>query len=143
MAYVNPDEDDFKEYFVRDFPYGSADTQVMDSDITRALGVAAFNFNSALYSSQTEYTLGFLLLTAHYLVTNLRNSSQGIAGNYSFLEASKSVGPIAQSFSIPQRVLDDPQLAMLAKTTYGAEFLQLILPRLIGQIFSVCGGTNP
>lgn len=143
MAYTNPSVTDFKTYFFRDFPYGSTMSTVQDQDITNALADASYNLNSGLFGSQAKYTAGYLLLAAHYLVTNLRASSQGVAGNYSWLEASKSVGSVSQAFSIPERILANPEFAMLSKTSYGAKYLLMVLPLLSGQIFTVCGGTQP
>lgn len=143
MAYIRPSVTDFKAYFTRDFPYGSTSSTVMDSDIIKAMGEADFNFNEGLFSSQENFNIGYLLLTAHYLVIDLRNSSQGIAGQFEWLASSKSVGSVSEGFSIPQRILDNPTLALLTKTNYGAKFLALVLPLLTGQIFISCGGTTP
>lgn len=141
--YLNPTVDDFKAYFTRDFPFGTTTEQVMDSDITKAISMAAVNFNPALFGTQANYTLCFLLLTAHFLIMNLRASSQGISGQYSWLENSKSVGSVSQGLSIPDRIMANPYFAMLTKTTYGAEFLFLILPQLTGQMFIAYGSTRP
>jgi hypothetical protein len=114
----------------------------MDQDITNALADAAASINDELFVSQEAYTSGYLNLAAHFLVMSLRASSQGIAGSYSFLEASKSVGSVSQSVSIPQQILDHPVLSMLAKTNYGAKYLALVLPYLAGRVFTVCGATS-
>ncbi len=144
MAYTFPTVADFKNYFVRDFPYGAdPTTSILDSDITKAMGESKFNFVARFFSSQENFNIGFYYLTAHYLVIDLRASSQGIAGQFSWNESSKSVGSVSQSFSIPQRILDDPNFAWLTKTNYGAKYLMLIFPQLAGQMFSVCGRTNP
>lgn len=143
MAYTQPTVADFKAYYDRDFPFGTTLAEVRDADITKALALAAINFNTAFFADQATYSIGFLYLTAHYLVTNLRNSSQGIAGQYSWLQTGKSVGNVSENFQIPQRILDNPEFAMYSKTTYGAEYLMLILPQLAGNMFVVCGGTRP
>lgn len=144
LSYEAPSVDDFKEYFERDFPYGdNIATSVTDNDIEKAFGQTDFNINPNFFASQAQYNIGYLLLAAHYLVTDLTMSSQGLNGSYSFLEQSKSVGSVSQGFAIPQRILDDPYMAMLAKTNYGAKYLQLLLPQLTGQMFSVCGSTRP
>lgn len=139
---TNPTATEFKAHFTRDFPYGSTDDTVMDADITKAIAEADVNFNSALWPTQGVYTLAFLYLAAHYLVMDLRASSQGISGNYSWMTASKGAGGVNESFTIPQRVLDNPYFAMLSKTNYGAKYLSLALPQLAGQVFSVCGRTQ-
>ena len=139
----NPTVTEFKTYFFRDFPYGSTLDTVTDQDISNALQDAAINFNSDFWADQNAYTTGFLLLSAHMMVMALRASTQGIAGQYNWLDASKSVGSVSESFSIPQRILDNPEFAMLTKTTYGAKFLFLVLPQLCGNIFVSFGRTLP
>jgi len=144
VAYNNPTVTEFKEYYYRDFPYGvDPDTSVLDQDIAKAYGQTNVNINQALFSSQDDYTIGYLLLAAHFLVVDLRMSSQGISGAYSWIQTSKSAGSVSSGFQIPQRILDNPEFAMLTQTNYGAKYLQLLLPRLTGQMYSVQGSTRP
>jgi len=144
VAYSNPTVADFKAYFFRDFPYGTdVETQVLDADIAKAMQQTNINFNPGFFGDQSSYNVGYLNLTAHYMVMNLRASSQGINGQYSFLDQSKSVGSVSEAYAIPQRILDNPELSMFTKTNYGAMYLSLILPQLTGQVFSVHGGTHP
>lgn len=144
MAYVNPTVSDFKAYFTRDFPYGADPAEkVTDHDIEKAIGQTDVNINSALFSGQASYSIGYLLLTAHYLVVDLRMSSQGLNGQYAFLEQSKSVGSVSQSFAIPEWVNQNPYAAMLTKTNYGAKYLELILPAIAGAVYATPGATLP
>ena len=144
MAYTDPSVADFKARFVRDFPYGTdTATTVTDTDIANAYAMTNVNINSDLWDDQASYTLGYLLLSAHYLVMNIQASSQGIAGQFNFLQQSKGVGSVSESFAIPQRVLDNPVFSLLAKTAYGAQYLQLLLPRLVGMAFTVVERTKP
>lgn len=144
MAFVNPSVADFKTYFFRDFPYGTdVETQVVDQDITKSFVMVNINMASGLFGDQASYNVGYLLLSAHYLVMNLRASSQGINGQYNFLQQGKSAGSVSENFAIPQRILDNPDFAMLSKTNYGAQFIQIVLPQLTGQIFNVFGSTRP
>lgn len=144
MAYQNPQISDFKLQFQRDFPFGiDMQSDVLDSDIANAFNFTNFNINQGLFSTQGNYSLGYLLLSAHYLVLNLRSSSQGINGQYSFLEQSKSVGSVSVNYAIPDRVNSNPYWAMLCKTNYGAEYLQLILPQLAGPMFNAFGTVLP
>lgn len=101
------------------------------------------NFNADLWPDQPTYSLGYNLLTAHYLVLNIRQSSQGLSGQYNFTQVGKSAGSVSETFSIPPRILDNPVFAMLAKTNYGAQYLQLLLPQLSGQMFNAYGDTLP
>lgn len=142
MAYSNPSEADFESFFTRDFPFGDdPNNNVLPSDVTRAFCFTNSDINPALFSSQSNYTLGYLLLSAHYLVTNLRRSSQGINGQYNFLQASKGAGSVNEAFSIPQRILDNPYWSMLTKTNYGAQYYFLVAPQLT-QIYTVAGTTR-
>jgi len=133
---------DFKSYFKRDFPFGDTESTVGDDDIQKALDEASVNLNPVFFTTQKAYTIGYLSLTAHFLVMNFRASSQGISGTFQWLEASKGVGSVNQSFSIPQYILDHPVLSLLSKTTYGTKYLSMILGQLAGQMFSVCGATK-
>lgn len=142
MGFTNPAVQDFKNFFTRDFPYGTdPNVAILDDDIAKAFTFANPNINPALFGDQGSYTTAYLLLSAHYLVMNIRSSSQGISGQFSFLQQSKSVASVAESFAIPQRILDNPALAIFCKTNYGAQYVQFILPQLTGQIFNVCGAT--
>lgn len=144
MAYNNPTIAEFKAYWFRDFPYGSDPaTSVLDADIVKAFGQTNVNLNQNLFSSQEDYTIGYMLLAAHFLVIDLRMASQGIAGAYSWVTTSKSVGSVSEAFQIPERIMNNPEFAMLAQTNYGAKYLQLLLPRLTGQMWNAYGSTRP
>lgn len=144
MAFTNPSVADFKSWFVRDFPYGvDPTTSILDQDIANAFVYTNINFNPDLWADQGSYNLGYLLLSAHYLVMNIRQSSQGISGQFNFLQQGKGVGQVNETFSVPQRILDNPEFAMLCKTNYGAQYVLLLLPQLAGQVYTVCGGTRP
>jgi hypothetical protein len=144
MAFSNPSVADFKARFVRDFPYGTDPSiAILDDDIALAFQMTNINFNPCFWADQGSYTQGYLLLSAHYLVMNIRTSSQGLNGQFNFTQQSKSVGSVAEAFGIPQRILDNPDWAMLCKTNYGAMYLQLILPQMAGQMFGVFEMTKP
>lgn len=144
MPYNNPLITDFKSYFTRDFPYGTdPNTSVLDADIGKAYGQVNFAINPGLFSNQANYTLGYLWLAAHWLVTDLRASSQGISGQYSWLQTNKAVGSVSEGLQVPDRILANPLFAMYSKTNYGAKYLQLLLPGLTGQIIIAYGHTKP
>jgi hypothetical protein len=142
--YTDPTVSDFKTYFTRDFPFGTDPNEnVLDSDVEKALLKTKVLINPELFCSQDEYTLGFLLYAAHNLVVDLRNSSQGLASAFQWLQTGKSVGSVSESLAIPQRLQENPYLAGLSKTGYGAEYLMMIYPKLTGQVFTVPGRTRP
>lgn len=141
--YTVPTVQNFKDHFTRDFPFGAdVDENVLDGDITKALNRAGLGINQGIFCSQEEYTEGYLLLSAHYLVLNLTTSSQGISGSYQWNTSSKSVGSVSISATIPDSILANPLFSMLTKTNYGAQYLELIYPKLSGQIFTIEGATK-
>lgn len=144
MSYSNPTIDDFKSYFFRDFPYGTdPENNVLDQDIANAFLLTNVNINQRLFGSQENYNLGYFYLSAHNLVTNLQESSQGINGRYDWLQTNKSVGNVSAGYQVPPMINDNPYLAMLSKTNYGAKYLEMIYPNFIGQTFIVLGATLP
>lgn len=147
MAYINPSVSDFKTYFNRDFPYQPAgppdlNLYIQDADIQKAIDITTIWINSALFTSQQFYTIGFMYLTAHNLVEAVKAWGQGAAGVYEFLVQSKAVGSVSVSFAIPEYVLRNPYFAMIMKDPYGAKYMELVLPYLTGAMFTVCGKTH-
>jgi hypothetical protein len=145
-AYTDITVTDFQNYFVRDFQYGSTQEYVMDQDVQNAIAEAQLWMDAVgagLYGTQNLYTLCFLFLAAHNLVMNLRASTQGINGQFNYIQSGKGVGPVSESFAVPDWIKDDPNMNMLSKSNYGAKFLAQTVPLLRGQIFNVWGGTNP
>lgn len=134
----------FQAQFLRDFPYGTdINTSVTTLDITNAFNMVDISINQALWDNQTQFTIAYNLLAAHFLVLTLRASSQGINGQYTWLQNTKAVGQVSEGFTIPQRVIDNPDFAQYFKTNYGAQYMQLLWPQLCGNMFSVCGSTLP
>lgn len=137
MAFNNPVIADFKAQFTRDFPYSTDPALgVMDADIGAAFNLVNININQNLYPNQQAYTVAYNYLAAHYLVLNLRASSQGINGQYNWIQNTKAVQGVSEGFSIPQRILDNPELSQFAKTNYGSMWLNLVLPQLSGQMWT-------
>ena len=151
MAYALPVAADFRSQFARDFPFAPAGTapagatldKVYDSDINLAFLAAKRNFNQDLFSDQETFSYCFLLLSAHYLVTTLRASGQGINGQGEWFVQQKSAGSLSTTFAIPERILKNPTLGLLSKTSYGAQYLELMLPLLVGNMTTVFGPTKP
>lgn len=142
--------DEFKGYFYRDFPFLPTDEEVenpldyvQDKDIEKAMLEAYTNFNAGLWEEEVILKMAFSYLTAHYLVTDLSNAAQGVNGSFSGFMSSKSVGNVSVGYRLPQWILNDPMYSLIALTTYGRKYLQLILPRMVGQMFSVKGTTRP
>jgi hypothetical protein len=110
-------------------------TKVTDFDIATAQAKAlGFNMTQALFATQQAFSLAYGLLSAHYLCESLQASGVGLGGKAEWLTNTKTVGNVSESFSIPDRILRSPYLSKLSKTTYGAQFLELVSPLLIGNM---------
>lgn len=146
MAYERPSVDDFKAYFVRDFPY-AADNEglefVQDADINKALTKTGMLLSEALATDQEFFTTIYLYLAAHNLVMDLRASSQGVGSQANWLQSGKAVGGVSESFSIPERILKNPSFSLYSRTGYGMEFLNFVYPRLVGAVYFGPGRTLP
>ena len=121
---------------------GSADDtnedKVTDRDIINAFNATQnFNFSQTLFGSQAAYTFAFNLLAAHYLCETLQNAMAGISGKAEWITQAKTVGNVTESYNIPDRIMRSPYLSKLSKTTYGAQFLELVSPQLIGNMVAM------
>lgn len=109
---------------------------VIDDDIRQAQADAGMNVNPDLFSNDVDWTRAFNYLTAHCLVEKLLAAGEGLASQYNWLTSSKTVGDVSESFEIPDQIKDSPFLAALSKTRYGALYLQIISPLLIGNVMT-------
>ena len=113
---------------------------VSDKDITNAYAEACVNFNSSLFSDPDETKLAYLYLAAHYLVNDL--NAGGIESAGSSPVASRSVGNVSESYSIPQWQLENPIFSFYTKSSYGLKYLNLVLPKLTANMGTVAGCTS-
>lgn len=112
---------------------------ISDDDITRAFTEAKINFNPRLFGDDDECKMAFCYLAAHYLVIDLNNALNPFALGGLGLVQSKSVGSVSESYAIPQWILNDKNLGLLAQTGYGRKYLSLLMPRLSGNIIFTKG----
>lgn len=118
------------------------DNYVQDQDITNAFSEAQILFNPSFFGTDADITLAFLYLAAHFLCNDLKASSAGIYASASFPVSSRTVGSVSEGYGIPQSFLDNPIYAGYVTSSYGAKYLAMILPNLIGNVISVWGGTR-
>ncbi len=116
---------------------------IQPQDITNAFAEAQVIFNPGLFTTDAVITLAYLYLTAHYLVNDLRTAAQGVESGGSFPVSARSVGSMSETYQIPDRYKDSPQLAFFTTTGYGQKFLSMVLPNLVGNFGHVYGGTTP
>lgn len=120
----------------------TVDNYIQDSDILRAFNEAKINFNANLFSDDDTIKMVFLYLAAHYLVVDLNNSMNPLAMGFMGFTQSKSVGSVSQSFALPDFVTKNAALSQYMQTGYGAKYVSLITPYLVGNIIFVPGRTT-
>lgn len=110
--------------------------KVTDDDIYGALIDAQFNINKDLFDTEAEFKRAFAYLQAHMLVEKIAAATQGLGSQYNWVTASKSVGNVSESFQIPPSILENPLLAAFSRTRYGAIYVQIIAPMLVGNMMT-------
>lgn len=116
------------------------DDKVSDLDITHAYAEADITFNTTLFNNDADMVLAFLYLSAHYLVNDL--SAGGIEGGVGGIVNSRSVGNVSESYAIPEWQTKSPIFSFYTKSSYGLKYLNMIMPRLRGNVASIEGATN-
>ena len=120
----------------------SVDNYIQDSDIMRAFKEAKVNFNAGLFGDDDTIKMVFLYLAAHYLVIDLNNAMNPMAMGFMGFTQSKSVGSVSQSFALPDFVTRNAALSQYMQTGYGAKYVSLIYPYLIGNVLLIKGKTT-
>ncbi len=137
--------EDFKNYFYRDFSFATDQsdyTKIVDADIEKAFGEAYASFNEDLFSTQDEKNMVFLYLTAFYLVLDIKNSTAGLNSSFNGIVSSKSVDNVSESYYIPEWMKNNPLYSTYMTNGYGMKYLNLLYPRLVGNIFISKGATT-
>ncbi len=142
---------EFKVQFNRDFNYGDGTDSIMDSDITKGINEAMLMFNCGLWST-SEVKIAFLYASAHMMVVAVQaagglgapkkalgatNRGGGVIGN-------KSVGQVSVQYAgLETWVQKYPILSDFLRTDYGAKYLLLLKPRMVGNIFTAPSPRDP
>lgn len=121
---------------------GNIDDYISDADISRAFTEAKINFNPNLFPKCDECKMAYCYLAAHYLVIDLNNAQNPFALGGMGIVSGKSVGSVSESYAVPQWLLNDKNLGLLARTGYGLKYLSLIAPKLHGNIIFTRGFIN-
>ena len=116
------------------------DERVSDLDITHAYGEADTTFNTSIFQNDTDMVLAYLYLSAHYLVNDL--NAGGVDSNPTGIVNSKSVGNVSEGYAIPEWQLKSSIYSFYTKSSYGLKYLNMVIPRLKGNMASVEGATN-
>jgi hypothetical protein len=164
MSFVVPQVADFKAQFALDFPFGDGSAAVSDPEIQAGLNLTASGayFNPALFSlaplgaaganpTTNEATLAFLYCAAHFVWKRVRARgglrAPGYKGGASSaglgVDESVTVGPVSKSKKWPDGIGNDPMLFQFTQSPYGELYLQMLTPKLVGNIALVMGERLP
>jgi len=116
---------------------------VRDRDITAAMHEAGAIFNPALYPNDEIRDMAFLYLTAHFLSCDLDAADSGGLGGVGFAQTSRSADGLSESIQIPEYILSDPTLSMLAGTYWGRKYLIIAMQYAVDVVTVVGGHTLP
>lgn len=141
---------EFKAQFNRDFKFGDGFDVVMDSDITKAQAAAMLMFNTSLFDT-SEVKIAFLYAAAHFLVIALQAAgglspvirSLGAENRAASLTGAAGVGGVNVTYDVSAIVTRFPILSPFARTDYGAQYLLMVGPRLVGNVGVVAGPIDP
>lgn len=116
---------------------------VLDSDITKAFAEAQMNLNQELFTSDANITLGYLYLTAFFLVNDIKTALAGLQSTGSQPLTARTVGSVSESYAVSPYYLNNPLYLFYNKNGYGQKYLAMIQPMLVGNVGVVCGTTLP
>lgn len=164
MSFVVPQIVDFKAQFALDFPFGEGTAAVSDPEIQNGLNLVASGayFNAALFSlaplgaaganpTTNEATLAFLYCAAHFVWKRVRARgglrAPGFNGGASSVglgvDSSVTVGPVSKTKEWPDSVAKDAMLFQFTQSPYGELYLQMLTPKLVGNMGLVSGEQLP
>ena len=122
---------------------GSLTDYVLDSDITRAFKEAKVSFNEALFDECCFAQTAFLYLAAFYLAYDLSLAQTGAYGAIGFPATEVRVGSVSEGYYIPKVYLENPVLGFYARNGFGLKYLNMVYPKLIGNVGVVAGWSLP
>lgn len=122
----------------------SVKNYISDAQIENAMVEASTIYNESLFSTDATKKMGLLYLTAHFLVIDQRNMlSGGISSTPGFISSSRKAGELSETVAVPKIFMNNPVYGMFTQTGYGAKYLHMILPRLVGACMALPGITLP
>lgn len=116
---------------------------VLDLDIVRAMGEAAFKFNPRLFTEDKGKMI-FLYLTMFFLVYDRQMASSGMSGTGGSAGPviHRTVGKMSVSYAESKLFKNYPSYEFLATNDYGRKAFNLMMPHLRGGVRILCGGST-
>lgn len=121
----------------------SMENYVTDKDIEKAWQEATVSFNLDLCGCDENAKIIFFYLVAFYLAYDLQLAAGGAYGQVVFPATSVSVGSVAESYYVPQAYLENPILSFYARNGFGLKYLNMVYPKLLGNVRAVGGWSLP
>ena len=116
---------------------------VSDADIERAWAEALTSFNLKLGGTDESTKIIFLYLVAFYLSYDLQLASGGAYGQIVWPATSVTVGSVSETYYIPKIFLENPVLSFYTRNGFGLKYLNMIYPKLVGNVGVVAGWSLP
>lgn len=139
----NNSSDDFTDEYYWIETTGDVTDYVSDCDIQRAYREANVTFNEGLCGVDESAQLMFLYLAAFYLAYDLSVAAGGAYGAVNFPATSVKVGSVSEQYYVPKAYLEDPILGFYARNGFGLKYLNMLYPRLVGNVGVVAGWSLP
>ena len=113
---------------------------ILDSDIIRAMGEAAFKFNSGLVPNEEKRKIIALYLTAFFVAYDRQMANSGLNSNSSSGPVrSRTVGKMSVSYMESKLFEKHPSYEFFARNQYGIKAFNLLLPYLRGNVLVLNG----
>lgn len=117
---------------------------VMDSDIEEAMAEAAAIVPDKSPMIPAEYKQCFLLMTAHFLITDWQATNQGLnASGASGILTSRTVGKMSAGYSVSTLLQQYPQWQALITTWWGLKAMTLLARYNVGNAMGIQGAFTP
>jgi len=135
--------DDFTDEYYWELTSGDVSDYVGDCDIERAFKEANATYNDALCGTDETAQIMFLYLAAFYLAYDLSVAAGGAYGAVNFPATSVKVGSVSEQYYVPKAYLENPILSFYARNGFGLKYLNMIYPRIVGNVGVVAGWSLP
>lgn len=115
---------------------------VLDADITRAMGEAAFKYNQRLFTPEKGKMI-FLYLTMFFLVYDRQMAANGANGNSAAGPViHRTVGKMSVTYMQSTLYKSNPSYEFLSSNEYGKKAFALMSPYLRGGVRIMHGGST-
>lgn len=139
----NNNSDDFTDEYYWVKTSGDVTDYVCDCDIERAFKEANVVFNDGLCGTDESAQIMFLYLAAFYLAYDLSVAAGGAYGSVNFPATGVKVGSVSEEYYVPKAYLEDPILGFYARNGFGLKYLNMLYPRIVGNVGVVAGWSLP